>query len=259
MKKDRKRKKETLFLNEKLRGFVITVWKKFIPLVQCCPCWIEHDMVLLKSAQPTGVSCWIPWRTPILHLPLYVVGDAFGLVVVVLPLQLLPDVPWQLCVSSLFLFPKGPSMAIPPGLEVGGSTSVGLFVSIVSSCDMGPVHNIVLVTLAWHGTPCFVSCLTIAMRNFLQFRMLFFSPFLKLLVVTFWNVSFHIGHCSVRDLDGVSVTDLVQFVSWGKTILHNLKEHLTHICLHIQGIWWIKPCDSPLAIFLPLLWRLLLL
>ena len=33
-------------------------------------------------------------------------------------------------------------MAIPPGLEVGGSTSVGLFVSIVSSCDMGPVHNI---------------------------------------------------------------------------------------------------------------------
>ena len=125
MKKDRKRKKETLFLNEKLRGFVITVWKKFIPLVQCCPCWIEHDVVLLKSAQPTGVSCWIPWRTPILHLPLYVVGDAFGLVVVVLPLQLLPDVPWQLCVSSLFLFPKGPSMAIPPGLEVGGSTSVG--------------------------------------------------------------------------------------------------------------------------------------
>ena len=62
-------------------------------------------------------------------------------------------------------------MAIPPLLEIGGSTSVGLSVSIVSSCDKGPVDHIVLVALAWHGTVCFVSGLTIALRNFLQFWM----------------------------------------------------------------------------------------
>ena len=88
-------------------------------------------------------------------------------------------------------------MAIPPFLKVGGSTSVGLLVSIVCSCDMGPIDHIVLVTLACHGTLSFVSCLTIAMSNFLQFWIKFFPPLLKFLPVTLGYLPFHVWQCSV--------------------------------------------------------------
>ena len=84
---------ETLFVDKKLRYFVITMRKKFIPLIQCCPCWIKHNVVLLQGAQPTVVSCRVPRRTPVLDFPPYLVVYAFRLVVVVLPFELLPDVP----------------------------------------------------------------------------------------------------------------------------------------------------------------------
>ena len=48
-------------------------------------------------------------------------------------------------------------------------------------------------------------------------------------------------------------------MGWLETFLDDLKEHLTHICLHIEGKWWIKLCDSPLPILLILWWWLLLL
>ena len=86
-------KEETLLMNEKLRYFVITMRKKFIPLVQCCPFWNKHNVVLLQSAQPTHVCYRVPWRTSIFDLPPYLMGYAFGLVVFILPLQLFLDVP----------------------------------------------------------------------------------------------------------------------------------------------------------------------
>ena len=44
---------------DKLRIFVVTMGKKFTPLVEACPIWIIHDVVFFQEAKFAHPSCWI--------------------------------------------------------------------------------------------------------------------------------------------------------------------------------------------------------
>ena len=41
---------------------MITVSKKFTPLVEACPIWIIHDVIFFQEAKFAHPSCWIVWR-----------------------------------------------------------------------------------------------------------------------------------------------------------------------------------------------------
>ena len=100
--------------------------------------------------------------------------------------------------------------------------------------ELGSVHHIIGVTLAWHGTLLPEPCLAVAVGlNCCAWVELLMEPCENLLIVD-GNDALHIFHCPIAQLDGVLVADLVQLVIAGEAFLHNPKEACPNIGLHIE-------------------------
>ena len=72
---------------DKLRIFVVTVGKKFTPLIEACPIWVVHNVVLFQKTQFADPCWWVVWRGSAHLTPNNTVRN-----VRVRSFQLLPDV-----------------------------------------------------------------------------------------------------------------------------------------------------------------------
>ena len=107
-------------------------------------------------------------------------------------------------------------------------SSVGLSLASVS------VSDLTLVNYSFDGTSSrewavwFVPLWTITPR----WNGVFLAIFQDLAVV-FRHNCFHVVHTPVRNLDSVSIADLVQIVIIRKALSYDLEELCSNICLHI--------------------------
>ena len=65
---------------------MVTVAKKFGPLVECCSTWLLEDVVFLKETQSAHISGGVVWGTPVPDVPgdgvrdqcIFVFGEYFS-------------------------------------------------------------------------------------------------------------------------------------------------------------------------------------
>ena len=82
-------------MDKELRVFVVTVAKKFGPLVKCCSTWLLEDVVLLQETQSAHISGGVVWGTPVPDVP----GDGVRDQCAIFSLQFRPDVTAKGCLA----------------------------------------------------------------------------------------------------------------------------------------------------------------
>ena len=128
---------------EQLRFFVITMCKKFRPLVQRSSTWFKQDPVLFFSAKITVANWWIVRWCSCYYIP--------GNLVCNVGIFQFPNFIAQTCVICIDVFEAMEILTIPL-LEVHSAASLCLLGVVVEPSYCGSVHKICDWTSVWQGT-----------------------------------------------------------------------------------------------------------
>ena len=214
--------------------------EELIPLVDGGDVRSVHDGVFLHQAQPAAVGGGVEVRVGGQRFP----RDSEGTVAILVS----PDMPSKAGVGALCaVFEEGVVVALPHLEGVGGEAHVaGIWFALL--LHPGVIQDVgVQASRRLHGT-VFLPASTVAVAVFGQVA-LKDLVLAEHLVVVGGDDLCHVGHCPVRQLDGVTIEGAPQLVLKREALVHQRQEVAAQLGGHAWSLLLSSHLSPSLEIF----------